>query len=94
MFLLKCTVMVTICHRYRYHFTRFFYNMQAYILGKSRVPILQLTSNTSIKADSKHVTTEFVIYACLKDLIMAVEHEMLLFRLNKMSPTDITWKAK
>ena len=49
---------------------------QAYISGKSRVPMLQLICNTSVKVKADNLNantsgiTRFVIYACLKDLIM------------------------
>ena len=56
-------------------------SLRAYISGKSRVPMLQLICNTSIKADSLNANTSgitgFVIYACLKDAIMVRQQLML-----------------
>ena len=44
--------------------------LRTYILGKSRVPMLQLICNTSVQADNldanTHVTTGFILYAYLK----------------------------
>jgi len=49
--------------------------LQAYISGKSQVPMLQLLCNTSkagsLDADTSVVTVSF-IYACLEDSIMVI----------------------